>query len=73
MQYFLTKYPKLGELFIGFLIAIVGWFVIDMRNTAIKSADKMVTAFEDMAREVKANTIKIAEHEVRINICEKGS
>lgn len=73
MQYFLARYPKLGEAFIVVLIGTIGWFIVDMRNTAIKSADKMVSAFEHMADEVKENTIKIAEHEVRITVCEKGS
>lgn len=73
MQRFLSKYPMTGEALILLLLGIIGWFIIDMRDTYVKTSERMIIAFEHIAEEVKSNTIKNAEQDVRISVCEKGS
>lgn len=73
MQRFLSKYPMIGEVLISSLLIIIGWFIVDMRETYVKTSERMINAFEHIAEEVKSNTIKNAEQDVRISVCEKGS
>lgn len=62
-----------GEALILILLGIIGWFIIDMRDTYVNTSERMIIAFERIAAEVKSNTIKNAEQDVRIAVCEKGS
>lgn len=70
MQSFFAKYPRVGETIVACLVLIVGWFVREALNNNTLAMNRVVAAVETLTDKVNGHEVKLAEHDIRLRICE---